>query len=143
MSDTITEQKPEVLSPNQQQLDLLDQLMKPEVQESLNTLVDQLPKLTELVKILTKSYDFAKSVSTDPVLKSDIVGAVSEIAGPIVDSAKQVAATAIEAKDRAEASTEAIGLFGLIKMLKDPQVQKMFRFINAYLQVSNERSNQQ
>ena len=30
-----------------------------------------------------------------------------------------MAATAIEAKDRADESTEVIGLFGLLKLLKD------------------------
>ncbi|MGE6379868.1 DUF1641 domain-containing protein, partial [Peribacillus muralis] len=63
MVDVITKSKPEhealSISANQEKLDILDQLLKPEVQESLNTLVDQLPKLTELVNILTKSYDFA------------------------------------------------------------------------------------
>ncbi|SNT42740.1 hypothetical protein SAMN05444672_12282, partial [Bacillus sp. OK838] len=66
------------ISANQEQLDILDQLLKPEVQESLNTLVEQLPKLTELVNILTKSYDFAQSVATDDVLKNDTVSAISE-----------------------------------------------------------------
>jgi uncharacterized protein YjgD (DUF1641 family) len=28
-----------------------------------------------------------------------------------------------------------------MKMLKDPQAQKLFRFVNAYLQVSAEREN--
>ncbi len=66
-------------SVSQGQRDLIDQLLKPEVQESLTVLVDQLPKLTELVNILTKSYDFAQSVATDEVLKSDTVGALTEI----------------------------------------------------------------
>lgn len=35
-----------------------------------------------------------------------------------------MAATAIEAKDRADESNEVIGLFGLLKLLKDPQAQK-------------------
>lgn len=123
-----------------EQLDVLDQLLKPEVQESLTTLVEQLPKLTELVNILTKSYDFAQSVATDEVLKSDTIGAVTEIVEPIKDTVKSVAATVIEAKDRAEESNEVIGLFGLLKMIKDPQAQKLFRFVNAYLEVSGERS---
>jgi uncharacterized protein YjgD (DUF1641 family) len=123
-----------------EQLDVLDQLLKPEVQESLTTLVDQLPKLTELVNILTKSYDFAQSVATDDVLKNDTIGAVTEIVEPIKDTVKNVAATIIEAKDRAEESNEVIGLFGLLKMIKDPQAQKLFRFMNAYLEVSSERS---
>ncbi|ULT58896.1 DUF1641 domain-containing protein [Neobacillus drentensis] len=123
-----------------EQLDVLDQLLKPEVQESLTTLVEQLPKLTELVNILTKSYDFAQSVATDEVLKNDTVGAITEIVEPIKDTVKSVAATVIEAKDRAEDSNEVIGLFGLLKMIKDPQAQKLFRFVNAYLEVSGERS---
>ena len=106
----------------------LDQLLKPEVQESLTTLVEQLPKLTELVNILTKSYDFAQSVATDEVLKNDTVGAITEIATPVVDSVKGLAATAIEAKDRADANNEVIGLFGLLKMMKDPASTKTFPF---------------
>ncbi len=100
-------------SVSQGQRDLIDQPLKPEVQESLTVLVDQLPKLTELVNILTKSYDFAQSVATDEVLKSDTVGALTEILEPVKETAKEVAATAIEAKDRADASNETIGLFGL------------------------------
>ncbi|MGN4432214.1 DUF1641 domain-containing protein [Bacillus cereus group sp. MYBK88-1] len=145
MPETMTQTKPEQetvqISASQGQLDVLDQLLKPEVQESLTTLVEQLPKLTELVNILTKSYDFAQTVATDEVLKSDTVGAITELVEPVKDTVKSMAATAIEAKDRANESNEVIGLFGLLKLLKDPQAQKMFRFVNAYLQISAERNN--
>ncbi|MNL85869.1 hypothetical protein D3C87_2143480 [compost metagenome] len=76
------------------------------------------------------------------MLKNDTVGAIKEIAEPVVDSVKNMAATVIEAKDRANESSETISLFGMMKMVKDPQVQKMLRFLNAYLQVSGERSPQ-
>ncbi|MGI8304073.1 DUF1641 domain-containing protein [Bacillus paranthracis] len=145
MPETMTQTKPEQetvqISASQGQLDVLDQLLKPEVQESLTTLVEQLPKLTELVNILTKSYDFAQTVATDEVLKGDTVGAITELVEPVKDTVKSMAATAIEAKDRADESNEVIGLFGLLKLLKDPQAQKMFRFVNAYLQISAERNN--
>lgn len=142
MSETITQSQTEQLNARQKQLDVLDQLLKPEVQESLNTLVEQLPKLTELVNILTKSYDFAQSVATDDVLKNDTVSAISEIAGPVVGSVKGLAANAIEAKDRAEVNNDVIGLFGLLRMMKDPEAQKLFRFAQAFLEVSSERKNQ-
>ncbi|MDO7484769.1 DUF1641 domain-containing protein [Peribacillus sp. NPDC096622] len=142
MSETITQSQTEQLNARQKQLDVLDQLLKPEVQESLNTLVEQLPKLTELVNILTKSYDFAQSVATDDVLKNDTVSAISEIATPVVHSVKGLAANAIEAKDRAEVNNDVIGLFGLLRMMKDPQAQKLFRFAQAFLEVSAERKNQ-
>lgn len=127
-------------SANLEQLDVLNQLLKPEVQQSLTALVEQLPKLTELVNMLTKSYDFVQSVATDEVLKSDTVGAIQEIMDPVTDTVRNIAATAIEAKDRAEESNEVIGLFTLLRMIKDPQVQKLFRFINAYLQISEEHN---
>ena len=77
MPETMTQTKPEQetvqISASQGQLDVLDQLLKPEVQESLTTLVEQLPKLTELVNILTKSYDFAQTVATDEVLKATLL----------------------------------------------------------------------
>lgn len=136
--ELITQQQ----SANQKQ-DLIDQLLKPEVQESLTALVEQLPKLTEVVTLLTKSYDFASQVAKDDVLKSDTVSAVKEIAEPAIGCVKNLAATAIEAKDRADASNESIGLFGLLKLLKDPEAQRMFRFATAFLELSAERKNQQ
>lgn len=129
-------------SANQKQ-DLLDQLLKPEVQESLTILVEQLPKLTEVVTLLTKSYDLATQVANDEVLKNDTVNAVKEMAEPAIGCVKNLAATAIEAKDRADASNEVIGLFGLLKLLKDPEAQKIFRFATAFLELSAERKNQQ
>lgn len=133
-------EKPKSAETKLDQLDVLEQLLKPEIQESLTTLVEQLPRLTEIVNLLTKSYDFAKLVATDDVLKKDTVGAITEMVEPIKDTVKSIAATAIEAKDRAEESNETIGLFGIMRMLKDPQAQKLFRFINAYLEVSAEHS---
>lgn len=146
MSETITQTQPEQELPKvaitREHMDVLDQLLKPEVQESLTVLVDQLPKLTELVGVLTKSYDFVQTVASDEVLKSDTVSAIKELAEPVTHSVKNMAATVIEAQDRANESNEVIGIFGLMKMMKDPQAQKMFRFLNAYLQVAGERSQQ-
>ncbi|WP_050616354.1 DUF1641 domain-containing protein [Bacillus testis] len=145
MSETVTqpksEQEVEQKTSNQEQQDVIDQLLQPEVQQSLTALVEQLPKLTELMDMLTKSYDFVQAVAKDETLKSDTVGAITEIVEPVKNSVKKVAATAIEAKDRAEASSEVVGLFGLLKMIKDPQAQKLFRFLNAYLQINAEKSS--
>ncbi len=126
----------EVLS-SQEKRDVIDQLLNPEVQESLTALVDNLPKLTELVNLMMASYDTVKSIATDEVFKNDTVSAISEVFTPVVGSVKKVAATAIEAKDKAEASHETIGLFGLLKLIKDPQAQKLFRFAQAYLEIAN------
>jgi len=139
MSETITQTRPEQETPN---LAVLEQLLKPEVQASLTVLVEQLPKLTELIGALTKSYDFVQTIAADEVLKSDTVSAIKELAEPVVHSAKNMAATVIEAQDRANESNEVIGIFGLMKMMKDPETQKLFRFVNAYLQIAGERRQQ-
>ncbi len=141
MSETTNQIQAEQSAVSQEKLDVLEQLLKPEVQDSITALVNELPKLTEMVQTLTKVYDVAMSLATDDVLKNDIVGAVGEIATPVVNSAKGLAATAIEAKDRAAENTETIGLFGMLRLLKDPQVQQLFRFANAFLQVSKEHKN--
>lgn len=143
MSEELISQSQSEETVAQGKQDLLDQLLKPEVQESVATLVEQLPKLTEVVTLLTKAYDFAQLVSTDDVLKSDTVNAVKEVAEPVIGSVKNIAATAIEAKDRAETSNEVIGLFGLLKMLKDPETQKLFRFFSAFLQIAGENKTQE
>ena len=124
-----------------QKQDILDQLLKPEVQESLTTLVEKLPQLTELVEIMTKSYDVAKAVATDDILKNDTSEFMKEIAAPVTASAKNMAATVIEAKDLASKSSETIGLFGLMKMIKDPEAQRVFRFLNAYLEIAGQRTH--
>lgn len=144
MSDVITQTDSELESPKvsvtNEHLNVLDQLSKPEVQESLTVLIEQLPQITQLIQALTKSYEFVQSVATDDVLKSDTVGAIKELSEPVIGSVKNIAATVIEAKDRADESQEVIGVFGLMKMMKDPQAQKLFRFVNAYLQIANERN---
>ncbi|SOC41904.1 DUF1641 domain-containing protein [Ureibacillus acetophenoni] len=139
MSEELINQAQSTVSSTQ---DLLDQLLKPEVQQSLTTLVEQLPKLAEVVTLLTQAYDFAKLVSTDDVLKNDTVSAVKEVAEPVIGTVKTVAQNAIEAKERAESTNEAVGLFGVLRLLKDPEVQNVLRFVNAFLQVTAERKNQ-
>ncbi|RNB86218.1 DUF1641 domain-containing protein [Brevibacillus panacihumi] len=127
-----------------QQPDVLDQLMKPEIQQSLNVLVENLPKLAEMTTVLTKTYDLVQTVANDHVLINDLKGGMEEFVKPIQDKAKGIAQAAIEASDRSQAETSTtVGLFGLLKMLKDPQVQKALRFAQAFLEVTAERQQQQ
>lgn len=122
--------------------DVLDQLLRPEVQKSLSELIEQLPKLSEMVGMMTKAYDIAQSVATDRILIDDLKGGLNEIVKPIQEKAKGIAQSVVEANDRAQLDTSTVGLFGVLKMLKDPQVQKTFRFIQAFLDVTAERQNQ-
>ncbi|WP_274361749.1 DUF1641 domain-containing protein [Paenibacillus thermotolerans] len=119
--------------------DVLEQLLKPEVQEALTTLVDNLPKLAEMMTFMSKTYDLIQKAANDPVLINDTVGGIKEVMEPIAEKAKYYASAAIEASDRAEQKEETIGLFGMLKLLKDPELQKMLRFGQAYLDILGER----
>lgn len=121
------------------QADVLDQLLKPEVQQSLAVLIDNLPKLAEMVTVLTKTFDTVQSIATDRIFIEDMAGGMSEIVKPVKDKVKHIAAAAIEAGERSEADETTIGLFGLLRMLKDPQMQKMFRFTQAFLEITAQR----
>lgn len=122
--------------------DVLDQLMKPEVQASLNTLIEQLPKLTEMMTMMTKTYDLVQTVANDRILLDDMKGGIMEVLNPVKEQVKYFASAAIEAGDRAKSDTSTVGLFDLVKMLKDPQVQKMFKFAQAFMNVLSEREQQ-
>ncbi|WP_341285207.1 DUF1641 domain-containing protein [Priestia megaterium] len=125
---------------SEEQMNALNQLLNPEVQQRLTIIIDNLPKLSEIVTLLTNTYDVAQSLVTDDVLKEDLLGGVKEFIEAVEGRVKGLAATAIEANDRAEAkASSSIGLFGLLRMLKDPQAQKLFRFVQAYLDITNEK----
>ncbi|NEW00601.1 DUF1641 domain-containing protein [Bacillus megaterium] len=125
---------------NEEQMNALNQLLNPEVQQRLTIIVDNLPKLSEIVTLLTNTYDVAQSLLTDDVLKEDLLGGVKEFIEPVEGTVKGLAATAIEANNRAEANaSSSIGLFDLLRMFKDPQTQKLFRFVQAYLDITNEK----
>jgi uncharacterized protein YjgD (DUF1641 family) len=125
---------------SQEQMDILNQLLKPEIQESLTVLVENLPKLTEMMTLLTKSYDTAQSIMKDRVLLNDLMEGLQEFVKPLEGKVKEYAATTIEANDRVqENQVTTIGLFGLFRMLKDPQIQKTFRFVQAYLDITSEK----
>ncbi|SFE82779.1 Uncharacterized conserved protein YjgD, DUF1641 family [Paenibacillus algorifonticola] len=141
MSETLTEQEVQTGSVRSE-LDVLEQLLKPEIQSSLNQLVESLPKLAEMVTLMTKAYDVATTVANDQVLMGDMKHGIEEFVKPITDKAKGIASAAVEANDRAQAEPTTIGLFGILKMLKDPQVQQTLRFAQSFLDVLAERNKQ-
>ena len=130
-------QNPHVDSVREQ--DILDQLLRPEVQDSLSELLNNLPKLTEMVTLLTRVYDMVRLVATDGVLLNDFTGGLLEAISPLQKKAKDIASAAIEANDRAQKDDSTISLFGLLKLLKDPQTQKLLRFVQAFMNVLSER----
>lgn len=120
---------------------LLEQLAKPEVQSSLLVLIDNLPKISGMLNELSATYEMLKNIATDPIFVEDIKGGFSEFVKPLEEKAKYIASAAVEANDRLDQHSQTIGVFGLMKMLKDPQTQKALNFVNSMLEVLNERDS--
>lgn len=118
---------------------LISSLAQPEVRESLQTLIDNLPQLTEMAVKLSEAYTLIRNMATDPVFVEDLKGGFNEVVGPVKDKVKEIAEVVIEANDRAQEQTETIGMLGLLKMMKDPQAQKVFRFVKALLETLNDK----
>jgi uncharacterized protein YjgD (DUF1641 family) len=125
-----------------QQTDLaqvINSLSRPEVLQSLQMLIEHLPQLTEMAVKLSEAYTLIRNVATDPVFVADLKGGFDEVVTPVKNKVKEIAEVVIEANDRANEHTETIGMLGLIKMLKDPQAQKLFRFTKALLETLNDK----
>ncbi|TVX91694.1 DUF1641 domain-containing protein [Paenibacillus agilis] len=118
---------------------LLQQLAKPEVQQSLLVLLNHLPKLVEITKAATETYEVVQKLSKDRQFLADMKSSLEDIVDPLQVKAKTITSTAMEANERAKQQTSTIGIFGLIQMLKDPQIQHMLRFSKVFLELTEQR----
>lgn len=122
------------------QPDAFELLLKPENQDALRTIVEELPKLASVMRLFGKLYDAAEEVLSD----GDTVGAIEEIvrnkAQPVLDKYKSMTTVVRTAKNRAEQDTTQYGVFGILKLLKEPALQKNLRFVQAFLAAQSEHN---
>jgi uncharacterized protein YjgD (DUF1641 family) len=123
------------------QNDVFDALLEPEVQKSLEALVQQLPKLTEITTLLVKAYDVASEALKDGETLEGVTRLVHDSVAPLQEKFKDGKSTVAEAKLRAEQDSSHISVFTLLKLLKDPLVQKNLRFVFALLNVMGEKKS--
>ncbi|GGJ12472.1 hypothetical protein GCM10010885_22330 [Alicyclobacillus cellulosilyticus] len=124
------------------QVDLEDLLLQPETQEALTTVLEQLPKLAKMLTVLGKLCDVAEAALTDGEMLQAATDLLKEKTQPIQDKVKEGMAVIQEARARAAQDHTKVGLFTLLRLLKDPTVQKNLRFLHALLSVLAERSEQ-
>ncbi|WP_067932292.1 DUF1641 domain-containing protein [Alicyclobacillus kakegawensis] len=130
---------PEAANSLQSKDEVFDLLLKPEVQQSLATLVENLPRIAGMVAVLNKVCDLAKEVLTDAEFMGAVDEMIREKAKPIQAKLGDLPSAIQEARQRAEASNAQIGLFGILRLLKEPVVQKNLRFVAALCEVLAER----
>ncbi|GMA65249.1 DUF1641 domain-containing protein [Alicyclobacillus fastidiosus] len=146
-------------------VDVTDVLLNPQVQNSLNTVLENLPQLASILTALTKDEETLASLVTvvdslptlakvvhlvdrvyraaeDAVTDGDTLEGLTKMAQGYVQpclGTVQKGRQAFEiAKERAEKDQTRYSVFSLLKMLKDPNVQKALRFTQAMLDALGE-----
>lgn len=124
----------------QTQADAFELLLRPEYQDALRDIVEQLPKLATIASIFGKLYD----VSSEALSDGELMGALEQMVvtktKPVTETYENVTEAVKEAKLRAESDTSTIGVFGVLRLLKDPSVQRSLKMVSAFLQVWGEKS---
>ncbi len=117
-------------------IDSVTKLAKPLSAENLGAamaLLEKLPMLVKLMNWLEMGLDLVEPMITDKELLPLTVNTVTSAAKPVAKCATDNFAMLKTALAKAEKDTTTFGVFGLMRLLKDPTVQKGLRIANAYL----------
>ncbi|MCL6487375.1 MAG: DUF1641 domain-containing protein [Alicyclobacillus mali] len=121
------------------QEDAFELLLKPENQEALRVIVEQLPKLASVLRLFGKLYDAAEEILSDGATLGAVEELVKEKTSPVMAKYRALTDAYREAKVRAEHDRTQFSVFGVLRLLKDPVVQENLRLISAFLAVQSER----
>lgn len=121
------------------QTDVLDSVLQPEIREFLITAIQMTPKITKMMKITSKMYDFTEELLKDKEMLGRIEGAIREKAEPIQQKVENGISLIQEARERAKLDTSSVGIISLLRLLKnDPTVQENLRVMKALLAILSE-----
>lgn len=130
------------VKPNAQD-DIADLLLDPAIQESLITVLKEMPKLASLLRTFGDFYDLFKSIMSDPSAIDTILVPLGNKIEPLQEKIANARELYQEAKQRSENEETRVSLFALLRLLKDPTVQKNLRLVQAMLTLISERGETQ
>ncbi|MBX6353765.1 MAG: DUF1641 domain-containing protein [Thermoflavifilum sp.] len=110
---------------------LEDVLLEPQTQAALTALLKELPRLAGTLQVMSRLCQAAEDALTDPEFMGGVEDMLRVKLRPWRERAREWREAVEAAKDRAERSTERIGVFGLLRLLRDPAVQRALRFAAA------------
>ncbi|QQE80087.1 DUF1641 domain-containing protein [Alicyclobacillus sp. SO9] len=131
---------PTTMSKEKPTLDVTELLLQPEVQHAVTELIQQLPKLAPLISLLGTGVEVATEALSDAEMMGGLETMVREKAKPLQTTVKNASEAIREAKSRAEKDNTYIGIFGVLRLLKDPNVQYALRFVQGMSDVVSERN---
>ncbi|WCK52652.1 hypothetical protein PP175_14555 [Aneurinibacillus sp. Ricciae_BoGa-3] len=117
----------------------ISKLASKENLEALTTIIDSLPRIASMVTLLDSAAAKLEPILSNKDYLSNVMEAATVIAAPVTEKVQDSVSMVKEAKERAERNDTTISLFGMLKLLKEPGVQKGLKFTQAMLDVMNEK----
>jgi uncharacterized protein YjgD (DUF1641 family) len=119
--------------------DLTSLLMRPDVQQAVTDLMEELPKLTPLIKLLSKAASVGSEALSDGDLMAGVTEKVRDSVRPLQEKKEEYTGLLKEANERAKRNQDQIGIFGVLRLLKDPSVQYALRYVTALTELTSEK----
>ena len=107
---------------------------------SLVSLLEKLPKLLATIEQLENLIDFATAIVQDDESTKNMITSLKEYAAPVLSTGKEGLSFIEQVQNRAQSNPQNVKLFSLVKWLKDPMVQKGLCYVQAALEVMNEKT---
>ncbi|MBT2582618.1 hypothetical protein [Planococcus sp. ISL-109] len=115
-----------------QQLDM-------ETLAALLALLEKLPSLIAAINKVEESLAFVTAISQDSESLDYLTEQANAYAAPVMEEGRKGLTFIAAVKNKAEQDHQRYSIFSIFKWLKDPAVQKGFRYINATLETLNEK----
>ncbi|MCY0902505.1 MAG: DUF1641 domain-containing protein [Firmicutes bacterium] len=120
--------------------DLPGLLLNRQTLAALAALIGKLPKLVKYAGLAEQLIDTAEAVLSDKASLSYLADGVHDLAKPVRDRVESGRELWTEAQARAGRDQSPVTVLSLLKLLKDPQVQRGVHMLKALLVVSQERA---
>lgn len=111
-----------------------------ETVQSLVALLEKLPNLVKMIDQLERIIEFVTAVLQDKQSTEYLISNLKEYAAPVMEKGQEGLSLFKEVQSRVECNPHSVKLFSLVKWLKDPIVQKSLCYVQATLEVLNEKS---
>lgn len=121
--------------------DLPDVSINRDTLNAMMVLVDKLPKLVETITALEPMVEFVQAILSDRDSLQNLVKGAEDLIRPTQQRVQEGLSIMEEAKSRAATDRTQVGIFSLLKLLKDPNVQYGIHFMQAVIAVIGERKS--
>ncbi|WP_217589767.1 hypothetical protein [Lentibacillus saliphilus] len=106
---------------------------------ALVTLLEKLPLLADVVTRLEEMLEFGATVLSDEQTVQNVMETLNEYVAPYKESLTRIQALKDDIKEQAEQQTSTITVFTIMKWLKDENIQKGLRYVQATIDVLSEK----